>query len=522
MTADTLNPALPADEPRAAISAHTRTALAVTAAALAAGVVADVVLREIPWGLNAALFVVAFCGLSAAIARRSGSGTTWRPWMAPVLMLGCFLAWRDSAALKALDLLALAVVLSLAALQARGTRLREMGVGAALVAVPIGGLHALFGGGLLAGETKWSEVPRRGASRHGLAVLRGLALSLPLLLLFGSLLTAADAGFERLVGSLIGWDLSTPLSHVGFAMLFAWMSAGAFQALHLPRTDRTFRPPTAPTGLALGATETTIVTGMLDLLFAAFVAVQVRWLFGGSALVASSPALGYAEYARRGFFELVAVAALVLPVLLALHWLQRGNAAGPRRLFRVLATVQVALLYVIMASALNRMWLYQQAYGLTELRVYTTAFMAWLAVVFAWFAATVLRDRRERFAFGAVAAAVATLAVLHAVDPDALIVRVNLARAAATGKFDGRYAGHLGGDAVPELVAGLPRLPPVERCAAGRALKAQWLPKTPEDWRAWSWGRSRALHAAASHEAELRTACAGVTMPERKVSDEYE
>src|SRR5262245_41251763 len=95
----------------------------------------------------------------------------------------------------------------------------------------------------------------------------------------------------------------------------------------------------------------------------------------------------------QGFFELVGVAALVLPLLLAAHWLLRKEKARDEIVFRVLAGAQIALLFVMMVSAFQRMRLYQREYGLTELRVYTTVFMGWLAVVFVWFTMTVLRGR---------------------------------------------------------------------------------------------------------------------------------
>jgi hypothetical protein len=59
---------------------------------------------------------------------------------------------------------------------------------------------------------------------------------------------------------------------------------------------------------------------ILNLLFLGFMAVQLRYLFGGADLVEVTAGLGYAEYARRGFFELVATAALVVPILLVADW----------------------------------------------------------------------------------------------------------------------------------------------------------------------------------------------------------
>ena len=78
----------------------------------------------------------------------------------------------------------------------------------------------------------------------------------------------------------------------------------------------------------LGAVELNVVVTILDLLFLAFVIVQFRYLFGGRDLVQQSANLTYAEYARHGFFELVAVAALTLPLLLLGDWLLREEGAG--------------------------------------------------------------------------------------------------------------------------------------------------------------------------------------------------
>lgn len=232
--------------------------------------------------------------------------------------------------------------------------------------------------------------------------------------------------------------------------------------------------------------------------------MQFQYFFGGAARIQAVAGLTYAEYARSGFFELVGVAALVLPLLLATHWLMRKERARDERVFRVLAGAQIALLFVMMVSALQRMRLYQREYGLTELRVYTTVFMGWLAVVFAWFAMTVLRGRRERFAFGAVATGFLAIVALLAVNPDRLIARVNVEHAIAGRDFDAAYAASLSADATPELMAALPKLSHSQRCAlASQILQSRPIAGSP-GWRRWNWSRAEAALALAASERELR------------------
>ncbi len=211
--------------------------------------------------------------------------------------------------------------------------------------------------------------------------------------------------------------------------------------------------------LHLGAPTAITALALVDVLFLGFVLVQAVYLFGGSDTLART-GLTYSEYARRGFFELVTVAALVLGLILLMDWLTRFVAGRGRLIINLLHGGLIALTLLILVSALVRMRLYQQEFGLTELRFYTTAFMVWLGILLVWLAVTVLRVRepagdnpgRRRFAFGALVASLALVVALDLINPDALIARTNLTRAAAgVGQpLDAEYlAWTLSADAVP-------------------------------------------------------------------------
>jgi hypothetical protein len=175
---------------------------------------------------------------------------------------------------------------------------------------------------------------------------------------------------------------------------------------------------------------------------------------------------------------------------------------------RATTLVLVALLVGVIASAAYRMRLYQQAYGLTELRLYVSVVIVWLTVVLGWLVFTVLRGRRERFAFGAIVAGLACIAALHVLNPHALIARVNIDRAAAGAEIDGGYLRTLSADAVPTLLARLEQLPEAERCGVARMLEERWSGERRGGWRTWNVSDWRARRRVAPLAGTL--ACPGI------------
>ena len=250
-------------------------------------------------------------------------------------------------------------------------------------------------------------------------------------------------------------------------------------------------------GFTLGTVEVGVILGLVNLLFLSFVIVQVPYLFGGMELVQNTPDFKLAEYARRGFGELVAVSALTLPMLLAGHWLIRKENPFTEKLFRVLACIQIGLLFVIMASAVQRLVLLtgNLGYGMTTIRLYPLIFMTWLAIVFVWFGATVLRGMRKHFAWGALWSAFFILGATHVLNPDEFIVKTNLALMREGRSFDASYNARLSQDAVPTLMKVLPELNPKDQCIVRLILWGSLSGRDEQenrDIRSWNLSRSNA------------------------------
>ena len=475
-------------------------------AAIGLGVLADFLWQpDGRPGLNAPLLALAGAAALGWLWRlRNPQAARESRWLLlAAAAFAALLAWRDAEALAVLDLLAILVLVGLAA--GRGARawaataeLQALAAAAARVAILI-----------LLGPVGWSLGPARVPAaadngrgprvrrRVGIA-LRGTAMAVPALLVLVALLSSADPVFAALLQRALSFGLEPLLRHLVFAGVTAWFASGYLRAALVPDPVvddlRLPRPALAPA-------EPTVALGLLALLFLAFLAVQARYLFGGADVVALTVGLGYAEYARRGFFELVAATAFVVPLLLLADWAASDMDARGRRLLRMVSLLLVILLAGVLASAAYRMVLYQQAYGLTEARVYVSAILLWLAGVLGWLAATVLRGRRGGFAFGAILGGLACVVGLHVLNPEALVARVNLDRAAAGADYDGAYLRSLSADAVPTLLARKHALPPAERAAIEGMLQARWTGPRPGGWRSWNLADATARRLVAAQAA---------------------
>ncbi|HEX5819113.1 MAG TPA: DUF4173 domain-containing protein, partial [Gemmatimonadales bacterium] len=408
----------------------------------------------------------------------------------PAALLLAALVWRDSETLVALDGAALVLLAALTVPDAQGRPLVLSGPAAYLERMA----RAAFGWTLGAIPLGWATVSVMalpGRWRSLAAAGLGVAAVSPALLVFAALLSSADPAFGRVLESLFAIDLGPLLPHLFGLLLATWFAGGLLWA-----AARRPEPGTAVLTITrsgrVGATTLAGALGAIEALFAIFVVMQARYLFGGYAHVLGVEGMTVAEYARRGFFELVAVAGLTLPILLLADWALDARRPEDRIRLRWHVLGLVGLLLLLLASALSRMLLYTREFGLTESRVYVTACMGWLACVFAWFVLVQLRGTPERFATGAFAAAIQVLLVLNLMDVDGMIVRVNAARVPDGRPFDAAYVTGLGAGAVPQLLRVADRLPAVERCAVLREAEARWAAEAAGSGTRWNVERARA------------------------------
>jgi len=345
-------------------------------------------------------------------------------------------------------------------------------------------------------------------------IVRGIVIALPIVAIFASLLASADVIFSQKLADFVELFNLEKLPEYIFRLIYILVIGYALAGvvLHaasqsgdekLVGEDKPFIPP------FLGFIESAIILGSVVTLFAAFVTIQFQYFFGGQANI-HIDGYTYAEYARRGFGELVTVAFFALLMLLTLSAITKRETETQRRVFSSLGVALVVLLLIMLFSAYQRLILYETVYGFSRLRTYTHVFLVWIGLLLL---ATIVLEilRRERlFAMAAVIASLGFGMSLPILNVDGFIVRQNIQREIHAGKnadvvdLDTQYFTNLSDDAVPVLVSALqtPSLPAAVKDKVAASLACirynRGQDSREPDWRSFHISRFTADRALAS------------------------
>jgi len=194
------------------------------------------------------------------------------------------------------------------------------------------------------------------------------------------------------------------------------------------------------------------VLGSVLLLFATFVFVQFQYFFGGLSNI-NIEGYTYAEYARRGFGELVTVAVFSLFLFLGLSTITRRAAEREQKIFSGMGVALVLFVLVMLVSALKRLALYEAAYGFSRMRAYPHVFMVWLGALLITVVVFEFLQKRRLFAPAMAFAIIGFAVSLNLMNVDAFIVRQNIERSRGGAELDMAYLASLSDDAIPSLAA---------------------------------------------------------------------
>ncbi len=403
----------------------------------AAGAVAltfDLAVRSGVVGVGGALAIAVACAGLAASGRLRNPQAVVLVAVAPLFAI--WLVLRASAWLFPLNIVAVCGLVLLASSLASGSSLWDLSIPSVVARATQAVTQAVFGPAfLLSGRS-------RDRSRTA-GLVRGFVIAIPVLLVFAVLFASADAVFA----SFVDFDITDIVGHA-LAIAFGLLAMGAL--LRLASVEHVDVPDVV--GPKLGSHEWTVVLALLNAMLGTFAAARLVALSEGGRRVIESAGLTYAEYARSGFFQLLAAAVLAIGVIAVLRATAEVRVGAERTRFTVLSLGVVGLTLALVVSAFHRLFLYEQAFGLTMLRLYAQAAIVWVGLVLVflglWIAG--VGARRTWVWSAAGGTALVMLFAMNVLNPERFVVRHNVAHQRTT-TFDPSYLDEVGSDAVPEL-----------------------------------------------------------------------
>jgi hypothetical protein len=464
--------------------------LVVFAFCLGFGVLANWLFQDFAISLNISLLsIIILIGL-VILARYAQFDLALSPVLLSCLFIFAVLfSWRDSSFLKALNIFVQGTLFWLLAARAARHHLQQSNFAEAIFNLITTALGFIISPLQFLWRVPWQNIRHQDALRKQPAItasIRGVLVATPLLVVFTGLFASADARFQALLNPLLRWNVGSWLEHIILITIYAGLTFAFLTQTILTRPWQQLEPK-PPRSLRLGSIETTLVYGSLAILFGSFIAVQASYLFAGEAAVVTSE-LSYANYGRRGFFELVTVTFLLHIVLLIGMWVSQA-----KRLYQTLASVLVGLLYAVIVSAFIRLNLYIQVYGLTELRYYSSAMILWIAGLMVLFLLRLHSPRAPKLAYSYFVFGMLGVIGLYVSNPDARIANINLARAQAGLSLDVSYFYQLSADAAPSVLSYYEASAGDDEVQDQLAPLIEWYLRQDlndtYNWRAWNWGR---------------------------------
>ena len=286
------------------------------------------------------------------------------------------------------------------------------------------------------------------AGQKGGAVLLGLSMAVPVLLVICFLLMRADAAFEGLMDKLpdfsLGEFVSTLLVGGCIAIVMYTRGAALRHSEGRPAVTRTRK------GLAALTVNTVLIS--VCLVYIVYLVSQLAYFIGGFAGILPEE-YTLAQYARRGFFEMAVLCGINLSIMVFSLWVCREKDPTPLST-RILCLVIGIVTLFFVAAASAKMILYIDSYGLTRLRLLTQIVMVFLGIVTAVVSVWLFVPRLPYMKVVLVIALIMGAAVSWA-DVDTQVAKYNV-NAYLEGRMEGMDVGYLmnrlGDGAVPYLV----------------------------------------------------------------------
>ncbi|WP_456274504.1 DUF4153 domain-containing protein [Bacillus sp. AK031] len=267
-------------------------------------------------------------------------------------------------------------------------------------------------------------------------VIIGLAISVPLVMFTGLLLISADNHFADLIGKLPVKVSNLHLGDEFFRFVFILLVSLAlysFLKVIINKNESLWEEAKGPRMKWESIIVLTVLFS-LNALYALFTVVQFQYFFSGSL----ASGFTYADYARRGFFELVVVTLFNWSIVVAVIKTAADESTAVKSVKNILLTLLIVMSGIMLYSAFMRLHLYEEAYGFTLSRILAHAAMGLIGVILSFTLLKIWYDRLSLSRFYIITFLL-FYSALNIIDLNGWIVDSNIQRFQETGKIDLHY-----------------------------------------------------------------------------------
>ena len=279
----------------------------------------------------------------------------------------------------------------------------------------------------------------------------GLLISVPLLALITGLLMSADAVFQAIIlrfpKFIFQLDFQEQFLRLLLIVFFSLLFFSVFQVLRVKaKPVQLYDDRQKQTTSWDGITALTILV-LLNSVYVLFTVIQFTYFFSDGL----QGGFTYAEYARRGFFELLIATLINWTVLTSCLKMVKVKNKGMNLALKLLYSLLIGVSGVMLTSAYQRLSMYEEAYGFTFDRILAHASMIFLMVIFAYTFIRVWMERLSLVHFYLIAGLLFYIG-LNVSHIEQIIVDQNLERYEWTEKIDINYLNSLSYTGVDGLI----------------------------------------------------------------------
>ncbi|WP_312699751.1 DUF4173 domain-containing protein [Sedimentibacter sp.] len=292
-------------------------------------------------------------------------------------------------------------------------------------------------------------------------ILIGILISVPSVLFLVVMLSSADMVFKNNFDNYLVW-IEKIFEAFNFFKLIVGTIVGLYLFGHLYSVfeekgngiENVISLNSNPFKLKGDVVILNILMVSILFIYTIFMVIQFRYLFSAGEL---PNGLNYAEYARRGFFELVFLSVLNIGLILLISYLLKDKIYVEKSKWAIGTKMMLIYLCIItgtlLVSSYYRMSLYDSAYGFTRLRILVYMFLFFEAL---GLAATLLYIVKHNFnlLLVYVVIGIGFYLTINVAKIDTIIAKRNIDMyiAGKTESLDLYYLSSLSVDAVPEMM----------------------------------------------------------------------